>query len=474
MGSSSQEERALNALGGPAAKPLGQFGWAMFDWANQPYYTIIVTILFAPYFVQEFIGDAVRGQQIYSLALTIAGVFTAIMSPVLGAIADVSGRRKPWMLLFSLGFVISVATLWFAEPGAPNGIAGPFLAIILAAISMEIAIVFNNAMLPSVAPANRVGWLSGFGWGIGYFGGLVALLFIQWFFVFPGQVALPGVPGVPLLGLDQSAFEPERFTAPFAAVWYTLFILPLFLFTPDGDSTKVKLNVAVRDGLSSLKKTLMQIRAYGNVIRFFIGRMIYADALGAVFAFSGIYAAAIFGWGSLELGISGLIILVFAGFGSMVGGWLDDKIGSKRTIVIAVTCLIVAAIGTVSIRDDRILFLITTIPASSLDGLFAGVSEQVYILFGCLTGLGLGPTQSASRTMVARLAPRHMVGEFYGLFAFSGQATAFLAPALIGYLTGALNDPRASIIVIIAMLVIGLVIILPVREERAEIPDTRP
>lgn len=462
-----------NALGGTPAGPLGQWGWAMFDWANQPYFTIVTTALFAPYFVNGFIGDAVRGQELYSLALTISGLTIAVLSPALGAIADMMGRRKPWLFGCSVIFVPSVMYLWFALPGAPHGVLGPMVALILAAIAMETAGVFNNAMLPSVARGDHMGWLSGFAWGLGYFGGVAALLLVEWFFVFPGQVDLPGVPPAPVFGLNPHAFEAERLTGPLSALWYTLFIIPLFVFTPDEPSRKIAIGKAVEQGLVTFWQTLQHLRSYGNLVRFLIGRMIYADGLGAVFSFGGIYAAAIFGWGSLELGVLGLIMLVFAGFGSMVGGWADDQIGSKRTIIIAVGLLILGAFGSASVRDDRIFFFVVTVSASDLaandlPGLFASTSERLYVLFGCVMGLGMGPAQASSRTLLARIAPPHMITEFYGLYAFSGKATAFLAPALIGIATGLFNDPRVSLLVILIMLIVGLTIILPVREETTQ------
>jgi UMF1 family MFS transporter len=455
-----------NALGGAAASKLGQYSWAMFDWANQPYFTIVTTALFAPYFVQGFIGDPVRGQEILSYTLAFAGLVIAVLAPVFGAIADQSGRRKPWIVALSVVFFFSVFGLWTALPGAPNGIGFVVLCMVIAAISMETMVVFNHAMLPSVAPRKSMGWLSGFAWGLGYFGGIIALLLIQWFLIFPGQMAIPGVAAAPPFGIDQNLFEPERLTGPIAAVWYVVFVLPMLLFTPDKESTGMAPRQAVRKGLKSLGKTLRRVREYSNAARFLLGRMIYNDGLGAVFSFGGVYAAAVLGWGSLELGTFGLLMLVFAGFGCILGGWLDDKIGSKRTIVLSVLTLAIGAGGLASVGSDRIFFVIAVPSVFEVEGMFTSRPEQLYMFFSVIMGLGMGPTQSASRTMMARLAPPHLMTEFFGLFALSGKATAFLAPLLIGLATGAFQDPRVSMVVILSMLVIGLLIILPVREER--------
>ncbi|TNE41725.1 MAG: MFS transporter [Alphaproteobacteria bacterium] len=460
------ETGALNALGGVPADRRGQFSWAMFDWANQPYFTIVTTALFVPYFVNGFIGDEVRGQEILSYTLAFSGGLIAILAPVLGAIADQNGRRKPWIGFLSVLFFVSCFGLWWAEPGAPQGIFSTIFCLVLAAISMETAVVFNHAMLPSVAPARGMGWLSGFAWGLGYFGGIVALLIIQWFLIFPGQMDLPGVPVQLPFGLDASQFEAERLTGPIAAIWYVVFALPMFFFTPDRAATRKGPAAAVRDGLKSLAQTLAQARRYSNIVFFLLGRMIYNDGLGAVFSFGGVYAAAVLGWGSLELGTFGLIMLVFAGFGCLIGGWLDDKIGSKPTIVLSVMTLALGALGLGSVGPDTIFYVIKVTPVSEVPGIFMSAPEKVYMLFSVIMGLGMGPTQSASRTMMARLAPPHMITEFFGLFALSGKATAFLAPLLIGLATTVTQDPRVSMIVILAMLVVGLIILLPVREER--------
>jgi len=456
-----------NALGGEPAGRLGQFSWAMFDWANQPYFTIVTTALFAPYFVNGFIGDPVRGQEILGFALALAGFIIAILAPVFGAVADQSGGRKPWIIGLSVFFVVALFGMWEALPGAPDGTGLVVVCIIIAAVTMETAVVFNHAMLPGVAPHRRMGWLSGFAWGLGYFGGIVALLLIEWFLIFPGQLAIPGVPAVPPFGIDQAMFEPERLTGPIAAVWYMVFVLPMLLFTPDVPKTGKPFGVAVRDGLRTLGQTVRHVRHYGNVVRFLFGRMIYNDGLSATFSFGGVYAAAVLGWGSLELGAFGVLMLIFAGLGCLLGGWLDDKIGSKRTIVWSVLVLVIGAGGMASVGPDRVFFFVETAHVAEVDGLFASLPEQVYMFFSVIMGLGMGPTQSASRTMMARLAPKTMMTEFFGLFALSGKATAFLAPLLIGLATGVFQDARASLFVILVMLAIGLVIILPVKEERA-------
>lgn len=458
-----------NALGGKPASRLGQFSWAMFDWANQPYFTVVTTVIFAPYFVQVFVGDPVRGQSLYSFSVAMAGLGIAVLAPVFGAVSDVAGRRKPWIAALSVVFLVGCFLLWGAAPGAGATSAWTvMLGLILASLAMETAVVFNHAMLPGVAPEAKMGRLSGFAFGLGYFGGIVALLIIMWFMVYPGSVDLPGVPQSALFGINQGAGEAERLTGPLSAIWYLIFVLPLFFFTPDGERTDVPLSRAIGEGLTSLRQTLRHIRSYGNVVRFLIARMIYNDALGAIFAFGGIYAATIFGWGSLELGVSGLIMLVFAGIGAMAGGALDDRLGSKRTINMSLGLLIFGALGLASVGPSHILFFVDTVPVDLEAGLFVSAPERMYLFFAVILGSGIGPAQSASRTLMARLAPKDMMTEFFGLYALSGKATAFLAPTLIGITTALTGDARVSILVILVMLIAGFFLLGPVKEERSE------
>ena len=195
-----------------------------------------------------------------------------------------------------------------------------------------------------------------------------------------------------------------------------------------------------------------------------------------MFAFGGIYAAGSFGWSTTNLGIFGIILTIFAALGAVFGGRLDDRIGSKKTILLAVVGLIVATLGIVSIaveglggpdRMDTILFFIHYPQAAPGEGMFTTLAEQMFLLFGIMIGIFGGPAQAASRTMLSRLAPVEKISEFYGLYALCGKATAFLAPFAVAWITGAAQSQRAGVSVILVFLTIGLLLLLPVREERA-------
>ena len=456
----------------PASR-LAQFSWAMFDWANQPYFTLVTTFIFAPYFTSFVVGDPTLGQEYWGYGQAAAGVVIALMSPVLGAIADAGGPRKPWIFWFQLLCVIACTMLWFALPGASGGaIFLILLTIVFASIGAEFSIVFNNAMMPSLVSEARLGRLSGYAWALGYLGGLVALAIVL------GGFSLPETP---LFGLDKAMHEHDRMVGPLTAIWIVIFVIPLFLFTPDARPTGLDSATAVRRGLQQLAGTLRQLRHYKNIALYLLARMIYFDGLTAVFAFGGIYAAGIFGWQTTQLGIFGIVLIIVAAIGAGIGGWLDDRIGSKRTILIAVAGLVVATVGVVSItvtplgaglERHTVLFAMHyehQRPAEP--AMFGTLAEQVFLVFGMLIGIFGGPAQAASRTMLARLAPPKMIGEFYGLYALSGKATAFVAPLVIGIVTGLADSQRIGIATIVIFLVVGGLMMLVVREERSPAAD---
>lgn len=438
---------------------LGRFGWAMFDWSNQPIFTLISTFIFAPYFASTVVGDPVEGQTLWGYAQSLAGLMIAILSPILGAIADQTGPRKPWIAAFQVVCVIASMLLWLAVPNAPTGtLLLTMLAVIALTVGAECSIVFNNAMLPSLVAKERMGRLSGNAWALGYVGGLVTLGVILGGFSLPEQ---------PLFGLDKATHEHARIVGPFTAVWIMLFVLPLFLFTPDAPRRTRDYDEAMRKGLGALWSTLRQLGQYRNIVIFLLGRMASYDGLNALFAFGGIYAAGIFGWSITELGLFGILLNVVAAIGAFAGGKADDRYGSKLTIQVATLGLMLAALGIVSMTRESVFFGLPVDGPMPEDGLFASNAERIFLVLGVVIGACGGPMQAASRTMMARLSPPEMVGEFYGLHALSGKATAFLAPFVIAVLTGAFASQRVGIASILLFLGIGFLLTALVREEQA-------
>jgi len=394
---------------------------------------VIVTFVFAAYFTQSVAADAISGTADWGYAMSASALSVALIGPVLGAIADHAGRRKPWLGLFTALAVGASALLWFIEPGPAFIIPALFL-VALANFAFELGMVFYNAMLPAIAPKGYMGRLSGWGWGLGYAGGLASLGL-----VLVGLVQTDA----PWFGLDKETSEHLRATGPLVAAWFALFAVPLFLLTPDRPSSGLGLGAAARAGLRTLADTLRRVREYRTIVRYLVAHMLYADGLNTLFAFGGIYAAGTFGMDFGELILFGIAMNVTAGLGAAVFAWVDDFAGSKRTIVIAVTGLTLLG-GALLVVEGKTLFWAFALPL----------------------GLFIGPAQSASRSLMARLAPPDMRGEMFGLYALSGKATAFLGPALLAVATEAFASQRAGMATILVFFGLGLWLLLGVKEPK--------
>ncbi len=420
----------------PQATPEGAdrrgiIAWCLYDWANSAFPTVIVTFVFAAYVTNVIAETPEIGTGQWGLAMGLSGLVIALLSPVLGAIADQNGRRKPWIAVLSLICVAVGGLLWTVEPTA-GALVWALLLVAAANVSFEIATVFYNAMLPEVAPRGKMGRISGWAWGAGYAGGLACLaaclvLFVQ--------------PEVPLFGLDKEAYEHVRATGPFVGLWFLIFALPMFLLTPDRPGSGKPTGESVRAGLKTLWETLRKLPRYGSILRFLIARMFYTDGLNTLFAFGGIYAAGSFGMSFDEILIFGILLNVTAGLGAVGFAWIDDWLGPKRTVLISVACLIVLG-AAILLVESKLWF---------------------YVL-GCAIGIFIGPAQSASRTLMARLAPAEVRTEMFGLYALSGKVTAWMGPILVGFVTVQADSQRWGMATILVLFIAGALLLLPLRE----------
>ena len=394
------------------AKPKttrGLVSWALYDWANSPFATLIVTFVFSVYFSLGIVGDEIRATQLWGNAVSISALIIAVMAPILGAIADAGGPRKPWLLGFTALCVVGSAMLWGAGP-EERFIAWALIWFVIANVGFEFGVVFNNAMLPDLVSRSRLGRWSGWAWGLGYIGGLAAIIVALVAFVQAEQ---------PLFGLDKEAQEHVRVVGPLAAAWLAVFAIPLFLWTPDRSRTGAALGQQISVGLRSLANTLSHLRAEANTVRFLIARMVYTDGLITIFAMGGLFAAGTFGMSIEQVLIFGIVLNVTAGIGSAGFGWMDDRIGARRTLLISVTALFVTAAGAV-----------------------LAPSATWFWVWGSALGIFVGPAQAASRSMMARLSPPARRTEFFGIYALTGKATAFLGPALVASITAATESQR--------------------------------
>ena len=408
--------------------------WCLYDWANSAFPTVVITFVFAAYFTEGVAADRDSGTAMWANGQSLSAIIIAILSPCLGAIADRTGRRKPWILGFSLLCILATAGLWFVRPD-PSYAALAVILVVLGNIGFELGITFYNSLLPELVEQDHLGRLSGWAWGIGYAGGLACLILSLEFFV----EADP-----PPFGLDPAAAEDVRAVALFAAAWMLAFIWPLFAFVPDVARRGPALATAVRDGLRTLWRTFLRIREYRDIARFLVANMIYIDGLNTLFSFGGIYAAGQFGMTIDEVVWFGIYLNISAGLGAAAFAWLDDFLGAKPTILISLGALILLCGGILLVRD-----------------------KTWFYALGIMIGVFLGPAQAASRSLMARLAPADMRGEFFGLFALSGRMTSFLGPLLVGWVTYLAASQRIGMAMILPFLVVGALILMSVDVRRA-------
>ncbi|WP_114373759.1 MFS transporter [Elioraea thermophila] len=419
---------SLRALSPRARRSV--LAWCLYDFANSAFPTVIGTFVFPTYFVQAVAADETRGTSQWGVAMAVAGLLIALLSPPLGAIADGAGRRKPWLAAFTVLAVVTSAALWWVRPD-PSFVPFALVVVVVASLGFELGTVFYNAMLVDVAPPRMRGRVSGWGWGIGYFGGLICLL---------ACLVLLIEPDPPLLPLDRAAAEHVRATAVLVALWYALFCWPLFRFVPD-TPRRAGIAQAVRSGLAAIARLLPELRRRPAVARFLLSRLLYTDGLNTLFNFGAIYAAGAFGMATDEIILLGIAMNVTAGFGAYAFAFIDDRIGPKRTVLISLASL--AAIGVV-------LLLIR--------------SKAWFWLLALPLGVFFGPAQAASRTLMSRLAPAAQASEYFGLFALSGRITAFAGPAALAWATDAFGSQRAGMATILVFLVGGGAILATVRE----------
>lgn len=430
----------------------------LFDWAAQPFFTVIITFIFGPYFVARLTDDPVHGQAMWGYTLTISGIVIAVLSPILGSIADQTGARKPWIAFFAVIKIVSLALLWFAVPG--SSLIYPFIFIILASIAAEFSIVFNDSMMPRLVGAAQIGRISNMAWGLGYLGGMIVLIAVVTLLAASPESGKTLLGLDPLFGLDPATGDDARITGPISAVWYLIFILPMFLFTPDAHKAAMPAATAVRRGVAELKHTIGELKQRSGILRFLIARMIFQDGVNGLLALGGTFAASMFAWQTVELGVYGIILNVVAIGGCLYASRLDAKLGSKVIVTASLICLTIATLGIVSTGPGYTLFGLLPLSMTDSGGLFGTAAEKAYIVFGLLVGIAFGPVQASSRSYMARSVSPDEAGRYFGIYALSGRATTFLAPAAVATVTLMTGSARIGMMALVVFLAVGLLILI--------------
>ena len=410
--------------------------WCLYDWAITPFPTLVTTFIISNYFARAIAPDPTAGSASWSYMVALAGVVIALASPPLGAIADRIGHAKRGIAIASLATVISGGLLWFAKPDP--ALALPVLITAgVGIVAIELGQLFFNALLPAVAPREMIGRVSGWGWAAGYAGGLVCLAVALLLLINPEQ---------PIFGLSHEASANIRACGPLVALWLIVFGWPLFPFVPDLPRTRMGVGEAIREGFAELRRTVTKLRAVPGMTQFLIASALYRDGITTILTIGGLYAGTTFGMDFTELVTFGIGLQVTAGLGAAGFAWLDDAVGSKRTIVLSLVGLIGFGAAIIAIRDKTLFFYLSL-----------------------ALGIFIGPAQSASRSMVVRLSPDRQIGQFFGLYALTGRAATFIGPALFGWVTTMAHSQRAGLTVVLMLLIIGLVLLLAVREPNGDV-----
>jgi UMF1 family MFS transporter len=409
--------------------PRAIWSWALFDFANSPFTTIVITFVYAYYFTQAIADDPIHGTALWSRAVSITAVIVALGSPVLGALADRGGYRKRFLVISVLICCAATVVLYSVLP--PHALLA-MTVVVIANVAFEFSEVFYNAFLPDIARPERVGWVSGLGWGLGYIGGLLALV---------AALIMLVQPATPWFGFVTTAGQNIRATNLLVAAWFLVFSVPLLIWVPEDKSRVSASHLIVRDAWKQLRSTIVEVRKYRQTVRLLIARLFYNDALVTIFAFGGVYAAATFGFSLQRVMVFGIVINLAAGIGAVAMGHLDDRIGGKRTVVLSLVGLMAATL--------------TAMLASS---------EAALWVAGVAIGVFAGPNQSASRSLMARFVPPALENEFFGFFAFSGKLTAFIGPFLLGELTDLSGSQRVGVSVVLVLFAVGLGLLMLVDE----------
>ncbi|MEM1077974.1 MAG: MFS transporter [Pseudomonadota bacterium] len=422
-------------------------GWMMFDWASQPYNTLLLTFVFGPYFA-TVVGDPVEAQALWGYALTLSGLSIAVLAPILGSLADQAGRRMPWIIGFSILYVAGASTLWLAAPGT-DLVWVILIAFGLGLIGMEFATIFTNAMLPDLGPPAEIGRISGTGWAVGYAGGVVALLIMLLFLAEnDAGVTLLGQP--PALGLDPETREGTRSVGPFTALWFVIFMIPFFLWVRETPpATPQRTNVL--KGLRDLGRTLRSLPSQPSLSAYLASSMLYRDALNGMYTFGGIYALGVLGWSVIDIGVFGIMAAITGAIFAYLGGFADKAFGPKPVIVLSIIVLSLVGVTIVSVSREAV-FGMPVAPDSSLP-------DILFYICGALIGAAGGTVQAASRTMMVRQANTERMTEAFGLYALAGKATSFLAPLTIAIATDLSGTQSAGLIPLILLFLCGLVLL---------------
>ena len=421
----------------PPATRLEIWSWAMFDFANSSYTTVIITVAFSVYFTR-LVAPEGRGDFLWGLGLAVGNLIVLVLSPIVGAIADDSGRKKSLLAVTWLTCVAGTALLWFVTPGRV------WLGLVLLTVSFVGFSLGENlagAFLPEISTPANIGRVSGLGWGLGYFGGLGSLL-----------ATMPLLTG----GYNEANLGNVRLAWVVTGLFFLVAGLPTFLFlrerVPRGDRTALEY---VKAGFARLAATASSVRRFSEMVRFLFVFFLYNAGLSSVIAFAAIYADRTLGFTQKEMTLLFVLLQLSAAGGAFFFGFIQDRLGAVRTIQMTLTLWVLTCIGAYACGDGG---------QDPVIGTWTG--KQLFWVVGLFSGLGIGSLQSASRALVGLFAPPEKSAEFYGFWGLSGKAAYMVGPLLFGAISSAAGSQRVAMLSTAAFFVLGFIGMAFVNEKR--------
>jgi len=402
-------------------KYLQVFYWSLFDFANTSFSITIVTFVYAVYFKETVAGNQPIGDFYWSLGTGISMFIVAIISPFLGAIADHSAGKKRFLLFFTLLCILSTAGLYFIGSG---DIVEGLILFILANIGFEAGLVFYDSFLPEISDEKNYGRTSGFGFAMGYIGSFASLVIIY-----------------PLVTNDL-----VKYSFPASALFFLVFSMPLFLFLPDTKKYVERTKSYFKIGLERIVFTVTHLKNYKNLALFLVAFFFYIEGVNTAIYFSGNYAKSTLNFSFTELTLFFMIAQTTAVAGSIIFGVIADSIGQKKTIYITL-----------------IIWFIVIFTASVIQSKFG------FFIVGCIAGLGMGSTQSVSRSLMSKLTPPDKKTEFFGFYSFFGKSSAIFGPLVFGFISWQTGSQRIAILSMGLFFTVGMILLSKVKEHSAKL-----
>ena len=404
--------------------------YALYDFANSSFTTVIITFIFSTYFAQQIVKDPILGQSYWGWAIGVSGFAVAVIGPFLGVISDKKNLKVTFLRIFSVLCIILTCSLWFAKP-SKDYIFFTLIIVVVANFFYELSLLFYNALLKTVSSEKNLGKSSGASYALGYLGGILVLLLAIKLFIDIEN---------PIFGLKKENYENVRAISFFVSLWFLIFSIPLLISAKKTLIKTTLIKTKSEIGIFSQIQKLVWDKGFKKIGIFLIARMLYADGLNAIIVMGGIFAVGVFQLSIKELLQLSILMNTSAVIGAIIGGYFNDLLGSKKIIVLSLLGIIISSI--------LILF---------------SFSKMYFFAFATINGLFIGPIQSASRVVISKMLINEDQSKGFGLFATSGKLTSFLGPVLVSTLTFVSGSQRIGFSAAIFLLIIGLFLLFRIK-----------